>query len=104
MPESQSSLNHFGIMHSDDKSISIVPDIENYKTRRVVCIGETCPEFYKIPPSRCLYDFDPGGNVCLGLLVVFSGLLQTLDRDYVHYSRILRKLRSVNGHPQSSAH
>lgn len=83
-------------MHRDDKPVSIVPDIENYKSRYVVRVGESYSEFYKILPSRNLYDFDPGGNVCLRLFVVFSGLLQTLDRDDVHDLRILRKLRSVN--------
>ena len=83
-------------MHSDDESVPIVPDIENYQSSYIIRIWEIASEFYKILPSCFLHDRDPGGYVCLGLFVLFSGLLKTLDRNDVHSSRILRKLRSVN--------
>jgi hypothetical protein len=59
-------------MDGCDEPVPIMPDIENYEPSHVVCIREICPEFYKILPSCCFNDFDPGGNVCLCLLVIFK--------------------------------
>jgi hypothetical protein len=68
----------------NDEPITIVPDIEDYKTVNVVRIGKTGPQFQKVPPSCRFHNPDPSADFLCGLPIIRGGLLQALDRDDMH--------------------
>jgi hypothetical protein len=85
VPESQTILNHLGIVNGYYEAEAIVPDVEDHKTIHIVGVGEDRPQVLKIPPSSRLHDLDPGAYLTGSFPVTFRRFLEAFDRDDVHF-------------------
>ena len=92
MPFSLPLIDCLGEVNDGDKSISILPEVEDNISVDIVGICEHAPNLRKVVPSDSFDDGCPGSDFVCRVRIALSGFAQMPSRDDVHRSDITSQM------------
>ena len=85
-------LGRFRIVHYCDKSVAILPNVEDHISLHVVSVLERAANLWKIVPPNFFDDSHPCTDFLRRIWIFFRSLVQMLARNDMHSLIILHNM------------
>jgi len=72
------------VVNHCDQPVSVLPNVKNHVTTKVVRIFESATNFRKIVPADGFHDGCPGSDLVRRIWIVLARFTQMLQRDDMH--------------------